>query len=410
MNRYFALLLALGTFGTPALASADTSVIVLGIRSVEGDDEVSRNLTGALRRAASQVPGWQVAEADVSLAQMSMVHGCDEPDAACMAEIAQELGQQRVVYGTVRRTGAGSSYDFALTLYFFNSETGQIQDSLTDNIPRIQSDIDDLRGRAARYVAQFSGQIRYGSVRLNVNQPGASVIIDGEPVGTTDDSGTLIVEDVPEGQRTLEISADGYESFSGAVRVVADEQSEFRANLVPESNSDLGWLPGIALIGAGALSLVIGTVTQWLPNRRDRNTYADLKSACNGPDGCPADAVTNAMTIRSTGGVNLSRGDFYGAMVLVAGNGGNACSQATIDQLAAGETQSRARSICDQQDRRKLLSIVFNILGVAALGTGTALLFSWLGSDDDDDAQGRRFQLSPMFSRREAGVSAHLEF
>ncbi len=412
MIRHFALILALGTFAAPTLASADTSVIVLGIRSVEGDDEVSRNLTGALRRAASQVPGWQIADAEVSLAQMSMVHGCDEPDAACMAEIARELGQQRIIYGTIRRTGAGSQYDFALTLYFFNSESGQIEDSLTDNIPRVRSDIDDLRGRAARYIAQFSGQARYGSVRLNVNRPGASVTIDGEPVGVTNDRGVLIVEDVPEGQRMLTISADGYETFSGAVRVVADEQSEFRANLVAERSADLGWLPGVALIGAGALSLAIGTFTQWLPNRRDRQAYADLRDACNSDDGCPPDAVMNSMTIRTTGGSSLSRDEFYGAMALVAGNGGNACSATTIDRLAPGDAQSRARHICDQQDRRKLLAIVFNLVGLAAVGTGAALLFSWLGKDGDEAGTpaALRLQLSPLFSRREAGLAASLEF
>src|SRR5687768_10366687 len=92
----------------PAVARADDSVVVLGITSMEGDDEIARNLTGALRHAASQVHGWQVSDSEVTLAQMSLAHGCgDTPDPDCLAQIASALASQRLVYGLLRREGDG---------------------------------------------------------------------------------------------------------------------------------------------------------------------------------------------------------------------------------------------------------------------------------------------------------------
>ncbi|MEM9070661.1 MAG: PEGA domain-containing protein [Myxococcota bacterium] len=408
MHRLLAALITLAV--TPTVGFADTGIIVLGIRSVEGDDEISRNLTGALRQAASSVDGWIVAEAEVSLAQMTMVHGCTEPDAACMSEIANELGQQRVIYGTVRRTGAGDEYGFALTLYMFNAESGQIEDSLTDSIDNDEAGIDALRTRALRYVAQLSGQARYGVIRLVVNRPGASVQIDGEAMGQTDDNGVLVMEDIAEGQRDIRIEASGYETFSGNVRVVADEQSEFRANLVSDGGG-MSWIPGAVLIGVGAVSLAVG-ISQGVPNLRARKDQQDISSMCNDDDGCSEEILQNANTLRTdpTGARDLSRRDFFGAMRNIAGGRENsACSEETISQVA-GDSQGRARSICDDQDRRRTLSIVFNILGGALIAGGTALLVLSLLSGDDDAEESARLRLSPVLGRRQAGLMAHLEF
>ena len=386
----------------PTFASANTSVIVLGIRSVEGDDDLSEYLTGALRHAANQVQGWSVGATQVSLVQMSIVHGCDEIDAACMANIANELGQQRIIYGTVRRTGAGTDYDFALNLYFFNTETGQIEDSLSDTIPRIHVDIDDLRPRAVRYITQFSGQARYGSVRISVGRANANVRIDGSGVGVTGSDGVLLVEDVAEGQREVSIEADGFDTFEGSVRVVPDEQSEFRANLIPDQGPNLRWLPGVSLILVGAASIGVG-ISQWIPNLRDRRTYQDLESECR--NGCP-ERMMEAQRFPGSGSGSIS---LYEAMVLIAGREGQACSDRVFDELASRDPMLgvRARDKCDSQDRHRLLSLVFNLIGGAAIATGTVLL---IVSGRSNDSSSARFRLSPMVDRQTAGLSAFLEF
>src|SRR5689334_2934443 len=59
--------------GSVATARAQETVVVLGLTSLEGDDEYARNLSGALRHAATAVRGWSVSERDVALSQMELV-------------------------------------------------------------------------------------------------------------------------------------------------------------------------------------------------------------------------------------------------------------------------------------------------------------------------------------------------
>lgn len=368
-------------------ASAQTSAIVLGIRSVEGDEDLARNLTGALRHAASQMPGWTISDADVTLSQMSMVHGCDEPDAACMAEIANELGQGRIVYGTVRRTGAGSSYDFALTLYYFNAETGQIEGSLTDTIPRAQTDIDPLRPRAARYLARFTDQTQYGSVRVATNVPGAIVRLDGREVGTTDGSGIILVDEVAEGQRDLEISADGHDTFRGSVRIVADDQSEVRANLIATSRMNLRWLPGAGVAVVGVALVVLGGLgtSSAMGQRQER---ADLEAQLMGGPVAPTEP----------GLTPLQR------MLLLAQTDQEICRDGTFD-VEGGDDVCSARS---RNTRRQWIGYG---LGAAMVVGGVAWAVLSLGGDDDEPETAlRNIRLSPLAGRTEAGMSFGFDF
>ena len=104
----FVFALAASTAGT-ALAQ-QTDVIVLEVRSVEGDDDFAHNLSRAIRQAAGDVEGWNVTSREVSLTQMALAFGCegDEPDAACMSQIASDLQMGGIIYGTIQRTSASS--------------------------------------------------------------------------------------------------------------------------------------------------------------------------------------------------------------------------------------------------------------------------------------------------------------
>ena len=72
------LLLVLVMCLSASTALADARVLVLGMRSIEGDDELANALTEQLRTAARTVDGWQVSNTAVSMAQMGLAHGCDE--------------------------------------------------------------------------------------------------------------------------------------------------------------------------------------------------------------------------------------------------------------------------------------------------------------------------------------------
>ncbi|MAQ18714.1 MAG: hypothetical protein CMN30_28450 [Sandaracinus sp.] len=407
------LLLAGLLGGVAPVAAQSGQVFVLGIRSVEGDDELARNLTGAIRQEARGITDWSVAEADISLAQMSVAHGCDEPDAQCMADIAAELEASRIIYGTVRRTGAGDEYDYALTLYNFNASAGQgqIEDSLTDTIPRVQSDIDQLRPRAERYVAQFAGQARFGSVRISTNTPGAAVFIDGENVGTTDEAGALVVTDVTEGDKTVRISAADYDEFESSLTVVPDEQTELRANLGRTQGPNLGWIPGAAVIAGGVVLAAVGMVFG-IKNQKQIDERGDIVDAPNRQ--CIQDelgAVSGTITAadRAAAASNCRTPVGFEITPLMAGlltsNSSDICDEDTSRVEGLGDA-------CDDRQRNLVMQYVMYGLGAVAVGTGIFLLIRGLSADEDEEqASGPRVDISPwMAGVRDMGVNATVEW
>ena len=408
------LLASLLAASAPALAQGG-EVFVLGIRSVEGDDQLSRELTGAIRQEAREVAEWSVSPADISLAQMSVAHGCDEPDAQCMAEIAAELEASRIIYGTVRRTGAGEQYDYALTLYNFNAQSGQIEDQLTDTIPSVQSEYDALVPRATRYVAQFAGQARFGSVRIATNTPGATVYIDDENAGVTDEAGALLVTDVTEGSRSVRVEALDHEPFEGAVTVVPDEQTELRATLAQVQGTNLGWLPGAGLIAAGAALGAVGITysVKALRYIRQRGDVLDLDEANRAcirsglPVGRIGDAErADALSMCSVAQAALGELTPFQAGLVSAQTTGSVCDDP--DPNIEGLEEA-----CSDRTKYRILQWVFYVLGAAAVGGGTYLLLQGLedGESSESNQSNVRLDIQPwMAGRRDMGVNATLEF
>jgi len=361
-----------GIVSAPAAASAQTGVTILGIRSVEGDDDFARNLTGALRHAAAQVPDWQVSDADISLSQMSLAHGCDEPDAACMAEISGDLDAQRVIYGTVRRTSAGDDYDFALTLYLFDAETGQIARSVTDNVSHLRQDIDDLRDGARRYMARLAGLAMHGSLRVEVEPGDATVSIDGEEAGHAD-GGVFTATDLSEGRHTIEVTAEGHQSFRASVTVVADQEAAVEAHLegVVDSGPGLPWPAIGTLTGAGVFAIL----TIW--------------------------SMAKINSLGSDSGYQSFRDHVPTSL--------NACTEAR-NGSAHGDDGNLAHTVdvCNQADTLEILQYVFLGAAVVAAGVGTWLLLRHDSTETDAQAMALRFGSS--FDRHSGHIDATLRF
>lgn len=385
---------AAGALALPAAASAQT-VVVLGIRSVEGDDEFARNLTGALRHAASQVGGWTVSDSEVTLAQMALAHGCDDPDPACMAQVAQTLGAQRIVYGDVRRTSAGEPYDFSVNLHLFNAESGRIERSVADTIPGVRRDIDDLREPVRRYMSQLSGAPQTGSVRISVNVPGAEVFIDGEPVGTADGEGRLIITDVQAGSRNVRIVAPGHQSFRSTVSVEPFGEALFEAELqVGVSDavtpSGGGGGPSVELItGVGLLVVAAGLAAGWIAS------WAHLRFGLN-EDPRFIDYRRRVGTfVQATEGPSVDISGFDACALaasnprLVHGSPPDVRMESTLD-LA-----EHATAVCNEASTFEALEFVFGFSAAVAAGVGAFFLVTALTGGDSSGQQS--WMLTPSF-------------
>lgn len=155
------LLAALCCWGAlGAHAQADVNVAVLGLRAPSGDDAIARDLTGSLRTDASNVEGWSMHSADVSLEQLMLVNGCDSPDRKCLTQIANSLKADRIISGTLRRVRRENKkgYEYRADVFYFNSKTKRIEKIIRTRIPKWRAKPEDLAAVSRRDVTRFAGK------------------------------------------------------------------------------------------------------------------------------------------------------------------------------------------------------------------------------------------------------------
>jgi hypothetical protein len=408
-----------GFVAAPSVASADTAVVVLGIRSVEGDDEFARNLTGALRRAAEQVPGLRVVDRDVSLAQMMLVFTCDEPDAACLEQIAGELRVARIVYGTARRTATGDNYNYALSLYSFDSGDNEIDQQLTATVPRARSDIDDLRPAARGWMSVLAGLPQVGSIVVRGATNGAQVLVDGEAVGVVA-RGTFTARAVRAGGHLVEVQAEGQPGFRQRVNVEVGDTITLDARRAAAANdaSTADVTAGEAS-GAEAVHVELDEPEDTVPSEGGSSFGTGFWV------GVGASALGAAMIgLTAYSWVALDSVDndadwlAYRAAAAAPGqpNGvDDICvpAEAGLDLGTPAGTVDRVRSLCSTANTFEPLQYVFLGLGIVGLGTGIYLISSGLGSDEEpasaSPAAGS-LSVRPVFGLRQGGLEARLTF
>lgn len=381
------------------VAAQDASILVLGIRSVDGDDEFTTALTGVIRHHARSIPGWSINEADLSLDQAMLIQGCDVPDTSCMGMIAGEMGTDKVLFGTVRRTTADSNADFALSLELYDAATGAMEHSLTDVVPRIRSDVDDLRPRARRYVLELAGQERFGTILVRSNTPAAAVQVDGHDAGLTNENGQLRINDVREGLHSVSVEADERESFEATARVVANEEIELVANLITAEPRDLRWIAGTSALAVGAAFAVVGVVG----TTRAAEFQSARQDAIDGVSRSYSAEVENYVEL-------LDRAVAAGPNEDVCQNAGTTTPSFGLDS----EDDFRIRtSACNAITEAHNLQIAGYTIG-AAMGIAGGVLLWWaLGDDAEDSAAAqvlRRVQVYPQMSDTEAGVGLNVAF
>ena len=396
------LSLTLGILLWTAPVLADATVVVLGLRSVEGDDEVANELTEHLRVAARGVEGWSVSNAAVSMAQMSLAHGCEEIDAACLSEIAKGLQADVVVYGTLRRNSARTDFDFALNLSMFDGRAGQIAKSVDDIAPR-EEGAEEMAARAQKLIGRLASTSAGGTISIQANTADADVRVNGQQVGRTRE-GALRLEGLQSGQYRIEILKDGYTPHVSTVTVVEGGETSIAAVLASTTGTTdtamvdydeqtggghrLAWL-GWTLIGVGAVSLIGMGISMAVIEEIDddplKRQYSDAVARGNDQavdQGNPQDVVND---------------------VCVAARRGNAY------RLGAGAARDVADK-CSTADTMEVLQWVFLGTAVAAGGTGLVLVLTADDGPEERAARAPALALRPHVGPDGAGLSAALRF
>jgi hypothetical protein len=392
--------LALCIWSCAATALAQSSVIVLGLRSVEGDDDVANTLTDKLRESARGVAEWSVSDAAVSMAQMSLAHGCDELDAACLSDIAEALQASRVVYGTMRRTSAREDYHYAITLSVFDADTGAIARSVDDTISQAESTPEAMAPRAAKLIERLASTATGGSITIQANLASADVLINDQLVGETQE-GALRLTGLDPGQYKIVIRKAGYTDHDSTVTVAEGADTSLAAVLSPSgvtssSPSDraghqLQWL-GWTLLGVSAVSAV-GFVTSVIvvSNVNDDPLFTSYKD----------------MVARYNEAFEMA-----GQRDRVEPDSCEAAEKGFVYDLADDKYQ-QVVDLCRTGSTFEVLQYVFGI-GAVVTGAAGAVVLLTAGDDDGEDGRGARrpprLALQPRVTPHHAYLSATLRF
>jgi len=400
----YLLMLTLGLTATPLVRADDNSVVVLGLRSLEGDDEFANTMTDALRDAARGVRGWRVLERAVSMAQMTLAHNCEDINVGCLSEIARGLQADRVVFGTVRRTAGRSKFDYEVTASLFNNSTHSTVGTETQTVSRADAKATRMLASQAQFIMSHlaSSDASSGRLTIEVNVLAAEIHMDGQLVGQTQD-GKLNMESLSPGEHTLEVTAPGHDAHKEVVHVSGGDQSTVVVTLTraqhdsdvaatsPDSvpldaapqpeRSSLAWL-GYTLIGVGAASAIgWGASMYMIEFQYNRDlTYQEYKNNYKFMTG---DACDLALRGENAGGA-LSAGEL-------------------------ADFQGRCRS------GRTFQTLQWVFLGAAVVtaGLGAYVLISELGHNDGTQAArkpARRLTFDPQFDRRSVALQATLRF
>jgi hypothetical protein len=390
---------AMGFYTT--LAQASTGVATLGVRSQDGEDELERRLSAALRTSAKSVQGFEVGDRELALEQMSLAHGCDEPDAKCLGEIARTLTVEKLLFGSVVNASAG----YELTLNAFDAASGKLE---TMNAHNISAEL-LAPATAVETVTKVLQRLlsggapapaATGTLVVEGGDPNAEVIVDGDTRARLDETGRLSVE-LPPGNHSVRPAGtepgDLAERLAlieaGAVHTVSLSSASALAEVPPSLGAEveqaapaqprnlrrmLGW----GAVGVGA-AFAIATIYSWV--RIERINKDDDYTAYRGlyPKGGESDVCAQA-----------ARG---------------------AQQAVNAGLERKADELCNEASTLETLQYVFLAGAVVGGGVGTYLL---LTARDKPNSSGSRalrpaptsLSLHPRVGAQSAGFAATLTF
>jgi len=201
-------LLAASVWTGTALAG-DASTTVLGLLSDEADSTFAEEFSGYLRDAVEAREKLGHTGKDQTLEQLAMAFGClDSLDPMCLQEIGEGLETTLLIHGKVE----SSFGDFDVTVTLFDVVKGKVVKSTASTIAGDKQGSIYLQDASDRIIAELLDEEPRTAIIVQSNKSGATILLDGEDVGTTG-AEPVWLRDVEPGEHELSVEKDGYETF-----------------------------------------------------------------------------------------------------------------------------------------------------------------------------------------------------
>lgn len=226
-----ATILSVGVLPLRQATAAGVSVGLLGIDGASVEPGMGQVLTEALSRHIPQLQGMRVEKSQQDLVEVKLVFGCTDENPSCMAKVGKSLGVHRLIYGSIRKQAQGGLYVVAIKQ--LNVADSTVEKFITEAVAPdlLRADNPPLNELVQRWLRVLLIEGLRGGLRVVSEPNGASVKLDGVPVGVT----PLNLPEVDVGDHFVNIDMPGYVSLSRSIRI--------RGGLVHEVTATLG-VPG----------------------------------------------------------------------------------------------------------------------------------------------------------------------
>lgn len=198
------------------------AVMRVGLLGVDGssvEPAVGQALTQALRTHLPKLRTMQVEMKQQDLSEVKLVYGCTDERPACMTSVGQNLGVDRLIFGSVTRQGSAGLY--LVSLKQLNVTDGTIEKYLTETVSAqvLLPENPQLNQLAQRWLESLLSDRNRGSLRVLTKQPGVQVLLDGVTLGEA----PLLFPDVEAGDHLLGLAQAGGGTTQKRLRVRAGE-------------------------------------------------------------------------------------------------------------------------------------------------------------------------------------------
>lgn len=256
MTTMTSLLFVLSMAAVPGAETASASRVSMFLLEPTGvEDAFANALVDAMAAELTQTGALDVlTPADVqrltSFAAERAETGCDEKNAACLAELGNALGVPYLLSTSV--TSIGGGYVAGLTILAVDEAkiVGRETAAPKDGTPAAL--IDEARRAALRLVAPLLA-LASGTVVVASSEEGAEVRVDGRLIGTT----PLEATEIAAGKHELSVSKDGFVDAKRDVVMPRGGSLAVKATLAPSQETASSWAArawGSRLAGIGAVT------------------------------------------------------------------------------------------------------------------------------------------------------------
>jgi hypothetical protein len=351
--------------------AARGEVTVLGLRSLDGDEDVAETITRYLRDFIQSRGLDLVSTQTQTLEQMMLLADCgDDVGRQCLRDIADLLEADEIVYGFVSRMPTeGGRFTFSIDARRFSAESRRDVETADGSLDPARPGIAPVQILANMLIDRLYAQTAATTLIVECNLQGAAVFLDGERVGQTG-AGPIWFANIAPGEHELRVEKDDL-VFERAVDVGRQEYRLVEARLEAGGAVAVGPGPGLGGgEGPGGAGEEPGAGGYW----SDWHTWVGWGSVA-------VAAALAGVGIASTVQVSSINDDpDFAAYRRDTLDGVDMCDRAASDPLA-----SHIRDLCDSGQTWEIVQFVMYGLAAVAAGTGIYMLVTQ-GEDESPDA------------------------